>query len=97
MVGNVKEFCADPYQPDVYTGYLASARPETEMSVSGQPVFVVRGGSFASDAAELRIARRDQTRPDAWLLTDPQQPKSKWWYSDCNDVGFRIVCEYGGI
>jgi formylglycine-generating enzyme required for sulfatase activity len=79
MLGNVQEFCAD-----VYTGYPASR----------EPVFVVRGGSFASDAADLRAARREHTRPDAWLLTDPQQPKSTWWYSDCNDVGFRVVCEY---
>jgi hypothetical protein len=27
-------------------------------------------------------------------LTDPQSPKSIWWYSDCNDVGFRVVREY---
>ena len=26
-------------------------------------------------------------------MTDPQMPKSVWWYSDSNDVGFRIVCE----
>jgi hypothetical protein len=28
------------------------------------------------------------------LMTDPQSPKSIWWYSDCNDVGFRVVREY---
>lgn len=26
-------------------------------------------------------------------MTDPQMPKSIWWYSDCNHVGFRVVCE----
>ena len=26
-------------------------------------------------------------------MTDPQSPKSIWWYSDCNDVGFRVVRE----
>ncbi|MCL4481766.1 MAG: SUMF1/EgtB/PvdO family nonheme iron enzyme [Bacteroidetes bacterium] len=28
-----------------------------------------------------------------WMKTDPQIPKSVWWYSDCNMVGFRVVCE----
>jgi len=55
---------------------------------------VIRGGSFKNDAAGLRSAARDHTRTDAWLMTDPQIPKSIWWYSDCNDVGFRVVCEY---
>ncbi len=57
---------------------------------------VIRGGSFKSDAADVRLAARDHTRHGAWLVTDPQIPKSLWWYSDCIDVGFRVVCEYEG-
>jgi hypothetical protein len=60
--------------------------------VSGQER-VIRGGSFKSDAADVRSAARDYTRTKAWLVTDPQMPKSIWWYSDCIDVGFRVVCE----
>ena len=55
---------------------------------------VVRGGSYRSDAADLRCAARDHTRNDDWLVTDPQEPKSIWWYSDVTDVGFRVVREY---
>ena len=29
----------------------------------------------------------------AILCTDPQQPKSIWWYSDYKGIGFRVVCE----
>jgi hypothetical protein len=29
-------------------------------------------------------------------MTDPQIPKSLWWYSDCNDIGFRVVLELEG-
>ena len=54
---------------------------------------MIRGGSFKSDAADLRSAARDHTREEEWLLTDPQLPKSLWWYSDCNNVGFRVVRE----
>jgi hypothetical protein len=55
---------------------------------------VIRGGSFHSTADVLRSAARDYTRTEAWLRTDPQMPKSIWWYSDCFNVGFRVVCEY---
>jgi len=41
----------------------------------------------------VRSASRDFTRTKAWLVTDPQMPKSIWWYSDVIDVGFRVVCE----
>ena len=34
-----------------------------------------------------------ETEHDAWLKTDPQDPKSIWWYSDIRSVGFRVVCE----
>jgi hypothetical protein len=44
----------------------------------------------------VRSATRGHTRHDAWLVTDPQLPKSIWWYSDVSDVGFRIVREYEG-
>ncbi|MDZ7373439.1 MAG: SUMF1/EgtB/PvdO family nonheme iron enzyme [candidate division KSB1 bacterium] len=94
MIGNVREFCLDWYSPDAYR-----LEPEAEVLVNpkGPPTgteHVVRGGSFLSDAAELRCAARDHTRHDAWLLTDPQVPKSIWWYSDCVDVGFRVVREW---
>ena len=92
MLGNVREFCMDWYAEDAYgagEGPVVDPRgPETGSE------HVVRGGSFRSDPADLRSAARDHTRSDACLLTDPQSPKSLWWYSDCNDVGFRVVREF---
>ncbi len=90
MLGNVREFCLDWYAPDAYA---RSAAVDPRGPESGKE-HVVRGGSFRSDAADLRCAARDHTREDDWLLTDPQSPKSIWWYSDCTDVGFRVVREY---
>ncbi|HSM46422.1 MAG TPA: hypothetical protein VK872_01290 [Draconibacterium sp.] len=55
---------------------------------------VVRGGAYNNSAKDLRAGRRDFTRTKDWLDTDPQIPKSIWWYSDCKHVGFRVVCEY---
>ena len=91
MAGNVAEFCSDFYQEDFYR--LDSVQINPQGPAKGQE-HVIRGGSFKSDARDLRSASRDFTRTKAWLVTDPQMPKSIWWYSDCIDVGFRVVCEF---
>jgi formylglycine-generating enzyme required for sulfatase activity len=93
MLGNVREFCLDWYDPEAYAHLPESEAVDPHGPPSGQE-HVVRGGSYRSDAADLRCAARDHTRQDDWLLTDPQSPKSVWWYSDCADVGFRVVREY---
>jgi formylglycine-generating enzyme required for sulfatase activity len=91
MSGNVAEFCLDYYSPDTYKAdTVAAINPRGPLR--GQE-HVIRGGSFKSDAKDVRSAARDFTRTKAWLMTDPQIPKSIWWYSDCIDVGFRVVCE----
>jgi formylglycine-generating enzyme required for sulfatase activity len=91
MSGNVAEFCSDFYSSGGYkadsTGFVNPKGP-----LNG-PEHVIRGGSFKSDAKDVRSASRDFTKTKAWLVTDPQMPKSIWWYSDCIDVGFRVVCE----
>ncbi|NLN31292.1 MAG: formylglycine-generating enzyme family protein, partial [Bacteroidales bacterium] len=90
MLGNVAEFCLDYYSADYYA--IDSVRVNPGGPERGQE-HVIRGGSFRSDAKDVRSAARDFTRTNAWLVTDPQMPKSIWWYSDCIDVGFRVVCE----
>jgi formylglycine-generating enzyme len=91
MSGNVAEFCLDYYSPETYR------RDTAEVINPRGPLkgieHVIRGGSFKSDARDVRSAARDFTKSKAWLMTDPQIPKSIWWYSDCIDVGFRVVCE----
>jgi sulfatase modifying factor 1 len=90
MLGNVSEFCSDYYSAGFYkTDSIRINPPGPE---NGQE-HVIRGGSFKSDAKDVRSASRDFTKTKAWLVTDPQMPKSIWWYSDCIDVGFRVVCE----
>lgn len=92
MLGNVWEFCSDYYSEEIYNTYNNHPIVNPKGPAEGNE-FVIKGGSFKSDASDVRIATRDHTKQDAWLLTDPQIPKSIWWYSDCNDVGFRVVCE----
>ena len=95
MAGNVAEFCSDWYQTDAYSKYPQGVVKDPKGPQEGTE-HVVRGGSFLSTAGLLRSAARDYTRTESWLKTDPQMPKSIWWYSDCFNVGFRVVCEYDG-
>jgi sulfatase modifying factor 1 len=90
MSGNVSEFCSDFYSPDAYKSDSTGFNPKGPEAGTER---VIRGGSFKSDAKDVRSASRDFTKTRAWLVTDPQMPKSIWWYSDCIDVGFRVVCE----
>jgi formylglycine-generating enzyme required for sulfatase activity len=90
MLGNVAEFCYDYYTADYYKNDSININPKGPASGEER---VIRGGSFKSDASDVRSAARDFTKSRAWLVTDPQMPKSIWWYSDCVDVGFRVVCE----
>lgn len=94
MMGNVWEFCSDYYAKDAFAHY-----PEEKVIVNPTgpqtgTEKVIRGGSFRSDAYRVRSAVRSHTRHEQWMLTDPQIPKSIWWYSDVSDVGFRVVMEW---
>lgn len=93
MLGNVAEFCLDYYDPTVYAKYPQGVIKNPRGPRNGAE-HVIRGGSFQSDAQDLRVADRDFTKTEEWLVTDPQIPKSIWWYSDAKHVGFRVVCEY---
>lgn len=90
MLGNVLEYTADKYDPEAY-----SKRSGTTVDpiVTEGEEWVVRGGNYTSDASDVRSASRFQTHHDDWMRTDPQQPKSIWWYSDIKGIGFRVVCE----
>ena len=91
MTGNVMEYCSDRYSPDAYS-LLEDGAVDPRGPDEGEE-FVVRGGMYSDDARDVRSASRRGTDSEAWLRTDPQSPKSIWWYSDIKGIGFRVVCE----
>jgi len=96
MLGNVAEFCSDWYAEDAYKQGGSGLIENPKGPAEGEE-HVIRGGSFRDAADRVRCAARDHTRTKAWLKTDPQMPKSIWWYSDAIHVGFRVVCEFEEI
>lgn len=52
---------------------------------------VLRGGSYQAKRGKVgcSVSIREKTKP--WKKTDPQLPKSEWWFSDAPFVGFRVV------
>ena len=83
--------CALPISEDAYS-QMQDGAVDPKGPASGTE-YVVRGGYYVNDAADLRSAARGKTNHVEWLRTDPQNPKSIWWYSDIKGIGFRVVCE----
>ena len=59
-------------------------------ALDGTPVAM--GGSFLDPVDALGCATRQEQSPK-WNESDPQEPKGRWWLSDADFIGFRIVCE----
>ncbi len=96
--GNVAEWVADAWLPDAYAEANGKAprrdpffapKPDDR----GRPVrfpHVARGGSWRDEPNALRSASRQSSEP-AWNQRDPQIPKSWWYLTDGQHIGFRVV------
>jgi formylglycine-generating enzyme required for sulfatase activity len=85
MLGNVMEWTLDQYKP--YTGE-AAVSPRVK-STAPYP-HAVRGGSWADGAEKCRCATRVPSDA-SWKQQDPQLPKSIWYHTDAQFLGFRLV------
>ncbi|MFH6603561.1 formylglycine-generating enzyme family protein [Maribacter algicola] len=87
MHGNVAEWTLDEYKEDAYAT-LDTKNPWAVPMVIHPRVY--RGGSWDDDADKLRSAARTASSLRQ-QKRDPQIPKSFWWFTDSNFVGFRLV------
>jgi formylglycine-generating enzyme required for sulfatase activity len=89
MHGNVAEWCLDQYAPNLSA--LAALGSEDPYVKSKTPYpHVVKGGSWDDDPGKLRSAAR-RGSDKSWKQQDPQLPKSIWYLTDAQFLGFRIV------
>ena len=63
-----------------------------EWAVDEDGSVVACGPSWKDEGGPRSANLRRAYDPD-WQVSDPQFPKSKWWLSDCDFVGFRLVLE----
>jgi formylglycine-generating enzyme required for sulfatase activity len=91
MYGNVVEWCLDQYDPNFYKQFGNEVAVDPWNRATKPYPHVVRGGSWDDDDPALlrSAARRGSER--AWKAQDPQLPKSIWYHSDAQFVGFRII------
>lgn len=87
MHGNAAEWTLDEYKPDAYATLEDNNPWMTPMVIHPR---VYRGGSWDDDAKALRSAARLASSMKL-QKRDPQIPKSFWWFTDSNFVGFRLV------
>ena len=87
MHGNVMEWTLDQHDPSGYNGLPA----ENPYRVATEPYpHAVRGGAWTDPADQLRCGSRIGSDP-SWKMQDPQLPKSIWYHTDAQGLGFRLV------
>ena len=89
MHGNVAEWCVDQYEP-TYEKFISTMTQDPWTSSTKPYPHSVRGGSWDDDPAKLRSAVR-RASDKTWKIQDPQLPKSIWYHTDAQFLGFRIV------
>ena len=88
MHGNVAEWCIDQYEPNY--DKVKSLVQDPWLKQSSPYPQVARGGSWDDGLAKLRSAAR-RGSDKSWKQQDPQLPKSIWYLTDAQFLGFRIV------
>lgn len=90
MHGNVAEWCIDQYSADFYLSLTGDAASNPMNWPTVLYPRSVRGGSWDHPAEKLRSAARISSSSD-WKTQDPQLPKSIWYHTDAQFLGFRVV------
>ncbi len=88
MHGNVSEWTLSSYH-ETYSGYQDGVLNPLTLTQQRYPR-VTRGGHWDADAIDLRSAKRAPSK-QAWKMIDPQDPKSLWYHTNTQWLGFRVI------
>lgn len=93
MPGNVAEWTTDQYYENYYER-VKEMGSEPVQNPWFQPADLypraVRGSSWMDEQGEISCSKRRASNPN-WKQLDPQLPKSLWWHTSAQFLGFRIV------
>ena len=90
MHGNISEWTLDMHDVRAYQKYSGTLADNPYEKPTKLYPRVVRGGSWMNSDFKLRSASR-QVSSKQWKKQDPQIPRSIWWHTDAQFVGFRII------
>jgi formylglycine-generating enzyme required for sulfatase activity len=92
VYGNVAEWCLDQYDKNYYKRFPTDKPTVGPVNLPTNKRFsnVTRGGGWWDPAKLCRSASRVGSDP-TWILLDPNRPKSIWWLTSAENVGFRVV------
>jgi formylglycine-generating enzyme required for sulfatase activity len=85
MLGNVMEWTLDQYEP-YKSGEESNPWVQSKIAYPHS----VRGGSWHDGAADCRCVSRVPSSA-SWKRQDPQLPKSIWYHTDAQWLGFRLI------
>ncbi len=105
MHGNAAEWVLDEYSEQHYQELRSHDEPKrkgkTKLLGGSNTIRwptrlyprVIRGGSYFDAPIQLRSAARHKSADPEWNLSDPNLPKSPWWFTEYEStgVGFRIL------
>lgn len=89
IYGNAAEWTLDQYGEKFYASLSPGVVEPFNQPKTLYPR-VVRGGSWDDDPERCRSASRRYSS-EAWKQQDPQLPKSIWYHTNAQFLGFRIV------
>jgi formylglycine-generating enzyme required for sulfatase activity len=92
ILGNVSEWCLDHYDANYYAKFPVDKLSLCPVLLPSDKRFphTVRGGSWKEKAERARCAARRESKLE-WMKQDPNRPRSIWWLTDAQFVGFRVV------
>ncbi|MFD2199964.1 formylglycine-generating enzyme family protein [Shivajiella indica] len=90
ILGNVMEWTADQYVPDVYKKRTDAIEKDPKVLIQNLYPGAIRGGNYKSSPEELRTSKRFFSKAE-WKRIDPQIPKSQWWFPEAPFLGLRVV------
>ena len=101
MHGNVAEWTLDRYEADFYAGFSDSEPAVFPVCLPSGDEYprVARGGSWMDypydpEDPEAPLLHRSAARlasTEDWKIQDPQLPQSKWYLTDAQFLGFRVI------
>jgi len=91
MHGNAAEWVQDKFDPEFYRKFPTDKVASFPLNIGDvEYPRTARGGAWDFTPEKLRSAARLGSHPD-WKEQDPNLPKSAWYMTDAQFVGFRLI------